>query len=447
MLSQFKFDCGLQKAIEAQGYSKATPVQEKTIPLALEKKDLLVSAETGSGKTAAFLLPLLQQLLTAPQNPDSGTLALILVPTRELARQIHRHSQSLAKYTAIKAGVITGGEDFKYQRSLLRKNPEIIIATPGRLLEHIERGSIDLQSLQFLILDEADRMLDMGFADDVLTITSQCNSNRQSMLYSATLQQKDIERVASQVLKDYEKVIVDDARQVHKHIRQQIVLADDHKHKQALTAALLNQEVYERALVFTNTRDGADRLGAYLRYRGLRCGVLHGEMRQDDRRQVLNLYTQGTLDALVATDVAARGLDIKGIEVVINFDMPRSGDEHTHRVGRTGRAGAQGLAISLISASEWNLMISIERYLNTSFERRVLNELKARFKGPKKQKSSGKAVGSKKKKGSPSSGKTTKGKKSDKKNQPKTGPKSSPKQVKNDGFAPIKKKAPKYKPD
>ncbi len=442
MLSQFKFERGLQKAIDRLGYAQATPVQEKTIPLSLQKKDLLVSAKTGSGKTAAYMLPILQHLLTTPASPNTGTLVLILVPTRELARQVHKYSQDLAQHTPLKTGVITGGDDFKYQRSMLRKNPEIIVATPGRLLEHIERKSIDLQDLQHLILDEADRMLDMGFADEVLTITSQCNTQRQTMLFSATLQQKDINRVAGQVLGDYEKIIIDEARHAHQQIQQQIVLADDHKHKQKLLTALLKQESYQRCLVFTNTRDGADRLGAYLLYKDIRCGVLHGEKRQDDRTKMLDLFTQGTFKVLVATDVAARGLDIKGIELVINFDMARSGDEYIHRIGRTGRAETEGRSISLIAANEWNLMISIERYLRTEFERRSLSELKAKFKGPKKQKASGKAAGSKKKKQNKSLAdkKSTKNKSTAKKPK-QTSPAKKPSQVvANDGFAPIKKK-------
>jgi len=443
VLTQFKFEKGLQKAIERLGYSQATPVQEKTIPLSLEKKDLLVSAKTGSGKTAAYLLPILQHLLTAPAASNTGTLALILVPTRELARQVHKYSQTLAQHTPLTAGVITGGDDFKYQRSMLRKNPEIIVATPGRLLEHIERSSIDLQDLQYLILDEADRMLDMGFADEVLTITSQCNKQRQTMLFSATLQQKDINRVAGNVLlAGYQKVIIDEARHAHQQIQQQIILADDHKHKQKLLTALLKQESYQRCLVFTNTRDGADRLGAHLRYKDIRCGVLHGEMRQDDRRKILELFTKGSFEVLVATDVAARGLDIKGIERVINFDMARSGDEYIHRIGRTGRAETEGRSISLISANEWNLMISIERYLRTNFERRSLDELKAKFQGPKKQKSSGKSAGSKNKKQKKALAdkKTTKKKSAAKKSKATKSSKKPSPVVINDGFAPIKRK-------
>ena len=265
VLSQLPFDRGILKAIENLGYSVATPVQAQAIPVALQKKDLLVSAETGSGKTAAFILPILQQLVSVKPSRDGGTLALILVPTRELARQVYKYCQQLSVHTAIRAGIITGGENFKYQKSMIRKNPEIIIATPGRLLEHIEKTTIDLNSLQFLVLDEADRMLDMGFSDDVLTITSQCNRARQSMLFSATLHHKGIRVVAEQVLLDYETIIVNEPRQQHSQIKQQIILADDITHKQKLISFLLKNESFQRALVFSNTRIGADKLGNLIR--------------------------------------------------------------------------------------------------------------------------------------------------------------------------------------
>ena len=434
MFSQFKFEQGLQKAIDRHGYVRATPVQQKTIPLSMKRRDLLVSAKTGSGKTAAYILPVLQQLLSTPALPNTATLALILVPTRELAKQVHKYTQDIAQHTSIKAGVITGGVDFKYQRSMLRKNHEIVVATPGRLLEHIERNSIDLQDLQHLILDEADRMLDMGFSDQVLTITSHCNTKRQTMLFSATIKQKDITLVANQVLSDYEVIIIDETRNSHNQIQQQIILADGHKHKQELLTRLLKKESYKRCLVFTNTRNSADRLGGYLRYKDINCGVLHGEKRQDDRSKILKFFSQGIFEVLVATDVAARGLDIKGIELVINFEMARSGDEYIHRIGRTGRAETKGRAIALIEANEWNLMVSIERYLRTRFEHLILHELKAKFTGPKKQKASGKAAGSKKKKQKKISASKSAYKKSN------TPVKKRKKEVVNNGFAPIKKK-------
>ena len=387
----------LQKALSELGFDKATPVQEETIPRALESRDLLVNAETGSGKTAAFLLPMLHHMQNNPA-PKSSTRGLILVPTRELARQVLQECESLAKFTYLKVGLITGGDDFRHQVNTLRKNPEILIATPGRLLEQMENSNTDFSDLEFLILDEADRMLDFGFSADMVKIASECRQERQTMLFSATLKQKGMYELIQLVLNDPESITLSTARDKHENIHQQIMLADDVKHKEKLLEWLLKNESFEKALVFSNTRDNADRLCAFLRYHDLRVGVLHGEMDHKDRKKTMTMLQEGHINILVATDVAARGLDVKGIELVINFDMARSGDDYVHRIGRTGRAGEKGLAISLISSSEWNLMSSIERYLKTRFEKRSIKELKGTWKGPKKLKASGKAAGTKKKK-------------------------------------------------
>lgn len=387
----------LLKALEKLGFEKPTPVQEQSIPPALAGKDLLVSAETGSGKTAAFLLPTLHRLL-ASDAPNTGTRALILVPTRELARQVLKECQTLASFSSLKAGLIIGREDFKYQKTLFRKNPEIIVATPGRLMEHLDQGTPDFKDLEVLILDEADRMLDMGFGDDVLKIAALSNSERQTLLFSATMRQKGLGHMTNQVLRDPEHLMLSSVRDPHKSIRQQIVLADDNSHKEKLLLSLLSTENYDKALVFTNTRAKADMLGTQLFKSDLRSGVLHGEMEQEHRNRVVERLRTGHINVLIASDVAARGLDIKGIDLVINFDMARSGDDYLHRIGRTGRAGESGLAIALINATEWNLMASIERYLGQRFERRVIEGLIADYKGPKKLKASGKAAGSRKKK-------------------------------------------------
>ena len=385
----------LLKAIEKQEFSEPTPVQVKAVPIALEGKDLLVSAETGSGKTAAFLLPMLHQLLDE-NAPNSATRALILLPTRELARQVMKHCNDLISFTHLKIGLITGGADFKYQRAILRKNPEIVIATPGRLVEHLSHKTIELGDLEVLVLDEADRMLDMGFSEDMLKITEACNSEKQTLLLSATLNHAGVTKIAKTVLKTPEKIILNRVKDGHDNIHQQIVLADDVKHKQELLVRLLGQESFDKALVFSNTRDQTAGISGFLQYHKIRTAALHGEMEQVERNRVMDLLRRGHIDVLVCTDVAARGLDVKGIDLVVNFDMPRSGDDHVHRIGRTGRAGAQGLAISLINASEWNLMSSIERYLKVEFERRVVKGLEGKYKGPKKLKASGKAAGKKK---------------------------------------------------
>jgi superfamily II DNA/RNA helicase len=371
------------RGLEKEGFETPTEVQAQVIPAALEGRDLLVSAATGSGKTAAFLLPIMERLL-GERRPAGGTRALILVPTRELARQIHIHFTRLGSYTRLNNGVITGGDSKGHQIATLRKNPEILVATPGRLLELLESGEADLSDLEILVLDEADRMLDMGFADDVLTIIGRTNPARQSMLFSATLHHRGLSRITEHLLREPRVLTVNPVREQHPNIRHQILLSDGPEHKQRQLLWLLRNETYEKALVFTNTREGATALGNHLIGEGQRAAVLHGELEQRERNRVVGLLHSGQVKVLIATDVAARGLDIPGVERVINFDLPRSGDDYLHRTGRTGRAGEQGVAISLVGASEWNRMESIERYLNLGLERRRIEGLKASFKGPAK---------------------------------------------------------------
>nr|WP_082117178.1 DEAD/DEAH box helicase [Sedimenticola thiotaurini] len=396
LLSSFPLHPRLLQTLDDLGLNQATPIQQQAIPVALERQDLIASAETGSGKTFAFLLPTLHHLLNT-SAPESGTRVLILVPTRELGHQILKQGQKLIKGTRLQIGLITGGESFKYQRALFRKNPEMIVATPGRLLEHLEQGTPDFRDLEVLILDEADRMLDMGFSEDVLNITSQCNPARQTLLFSATLSHRGLKAITDTLLRDPVSISLNTVRDRHQNITQQIIPSDDKLHKQRQLAWLLLHETFDKALVFTNTRLQADALGPELRKQGVRAGVLHGDMGQDERNQIMALLRQGTIKVLVATDVAARGLDIKGVDLVINFDMARSGKDYVHRIGRTGRAGQPGLAISLVSHQEWNLMSGIERYLKHEFERRLIKEIAGKYRGPKRLKTSGKAAGGKKK--------------------------------------------------
>lgn len=395
MFAALQLDQKLLKSVDKMGFEQPTPVQQQAIPLALEGRDLLVSAATGSGKTAAFLLPILQHMINRPP-PREGTRALILVPTRELARQIGKECEKLASYCGIKVGVITGGQEFKVQRALLRRDPEVLIATPGRMLELVNEGSTLFTHLEFLVLDEADRLFEMGFDEDVLTIIASCNEQRQTMLFSATLP-GGVRRLM-QVLTNPARVTVNAAREQHASIRQQCILADDDKHKEKLLLWLLENESFERALVFTNTRDMATHLSGVMRYRGQRAGYLHGEVKQDVRNSTTTAFRDGKINVLIASDVASRGLDVKGIDLVINFDMARKGDDHVHRIGRTGRAGEQGLAVSLIAPNEWNLKASIERYLNIKMEPRKVKEVPGSYKGPKKVKASGKAASANKRK-------------------------------------------------
>ncbi len=446
MFSAFSLNDRLLKSIDKIGFREPTPVQAQVIPLAIAGKDLLVSAETGSGKTAAFLLPTLHRLLIR-EAPLSGTRVLILAPTRELARQILKHFKQLSGFTHLQAALVSGGHDFKYQRALFRKNPEVIIATPGRLVEHISQGTPDFNDLEVLIIDEADRMLDMGFSEDMATIVNQCNDARQTLLFSATLGHKGIQGIASRLLTKPVSVSLSSAKTPHSDISQQIILADHVRHKEHLLAWLLAHETYEKALVFSNTRAQADRLGGFIRYHKQKAAVLHGEMDQKERNRVMDLFRRGHVNILIATDVAARGLDVQGVDLVINFEMARSGDDYVHRIGRTGRAGRQGLAISLISSPEWNLMASIERYLKVKFERRSISELTGAYKGPKKLKSSGKAAGSKKKKlvkkAAAKAGTKKKPAKASKDHRPnQAGPKKRrpATDAARDGFAPLKRR-------
>jgi ATP-dependent RNA helicase SrmB len=392
--SEFGLDDLLIKAINKVGYETPTPVQQQAIPLILAHRDCLVSAETGSGKTAAYLLPLLQQLLVSPDK-SIGIKALILCPTRELAQQIFGQCQQFSEFTPIKTGIITGGSDFKKQQAALTHDTQIIIATPGRLFEHFQLDTNYFQHLSVLILDEADRMLDMGFSDDVLAIADKCNKERQTLLFSATLTHFGVIKMADKVLKQHKIVALNTLHDGHSNIIQQLVLADDHDHKLKLLAWLLEHETYDKALVFAKTRLRAQELYETMRSKGLRAGLLHGEMDQKDRNRIMALYRDGTVNNLMATDLAARGLDIKGINLVINFDMPRNGIDYIHRIGRTGRADEQGTTIALVKHTEWNLMAGIERFLQQQFIHRTIKELAGSYQGPKKLKTSGKAAGSK----------------------------------------------------
>lgn len=386
----------LIKALDKAGFTEATKVQAQVIPEVLGGRDVMVSSKTGSGKTAAFMLPMLERFL-AEDKPNTGTRGLILLPTRELALQMQKTFATLAAFTRIKSGLIIGGEAYKHQVAMLRKNPEVIIATPGRLIDHIDKGNTDFQDLEVLVLDEADRMLDMGFSEAMNTIARASNSARQNLLFSATLKHRGMSKI-DPLLQDPRRLVIDGGSVGHSQITQQRVLADDDKHKQKLLLALINEEQASKVLVFCNTRQQCQQLGNVLRYEKLQADYIHGELSQSERKQVLNRFRDNKLQVLVATDVAARGLDINNIELVINFSVAQSGDDHVHRIGRTGRAGAHGCAITLVNAEEWPQMSSIERYLKVRFEPRKVPGLQALYKGPKKVKNSGKIAGPKKKK-------------------------------------------------
>ena len=397
MFSHFALHRLLLKSLKELNISEPTPVQVEAIPIAIDGVDLQVSSATGSGKTFAYLLPLLHRLLSTA-NPEAGIRALVLLPTRELAQQVFTNCQNLTKYTNLETALIIGGSDFDGQSELMVENPQIVVATVGRLLEHMELGHLDLNRLDVLVLDEADRMLDMGFGEDVLKIAAACGSQRQTMLFSATLKNKWLHRITSKVLREPEEITITEERGPHANIQEQVILADDNSHKVELILWLLAHEHFDKALIFTNSRDRADSLSNALIKKNRHAGVLHGEINLLRRERVLTLLQEDKIDVLIATDVAARGLDIQGVDLVINFEVPRRGDDYTHRIGRTGRAGKQGLAITLVKSTEWNLKASIERYLKHKFEPRSIEALTANYTGPKQLKASGRAVGTKRKK-------------------------------------------------
>ncbi|WP_353296111.1 DEAD/DEAH box helicase [Thalassolituus maritimus] len=434
--------------LEKQSITDATDVQQEVIPEILRGSDVQVCAETGSGKTLAYLLPVMQKLLTV-EAPESATRALVLVPTRELARQVLKDAKRMTDMNHLDAGVLTGGEEFKYQAAVLRKNPEILIATPGRLVDHLKRQTAELGDVEFLVLDEADRMLDMGFSEDMELIVSKCGTQRQTLMLSATLRHEGVGRAARSWLKDPIEITTKGIQESHDGITQQRILADDNAHKDRLLTWLLANETYDKAIVFVNKRTEAERLSEFLRRHREGIAVLHGDMTQDERNYVMQSVREGRRNILVATDVAARGLDVEGLDLVINYDLARKGDEYIHRIGRTGRAGRSGLAISLIAPSEWNLKAAIERYIQQEMASRTIKDLKAKYTGPKKVKASGKAAGTKKKKPRGPAAKKAAAKKATERKGPsekkRNGPRPSrPKDTGNlmdsDGFAPIKRK-------
>ena len=444
MFADIEFNPRLMLGLEKLDITEPTDVQTQVLPLVSAGRDVQVCAETGSGKTLAYLLPILQTLLEN-DAPNSATRALILVPTRELAKQVFKTCKVFTDLTRLEVGSLTGGEEFRYQASILRKNPEIVVATPGRLVDHLKRDTAELGDLEYLVLDEADRMLDMGFAEDMDLIVSRCRGERQTLMLSATLRHEGVGRIARAMLRDPEEVTTQSIQDQHAFIRQQRILADDNAHKDRLVTWLLSNETFDKAIIFVNKRDEVERLFEFLRRHRDDLASLHGEMTQDERNYVMQSLRQGKRNVLVATDVAARGLDVEGMDLVINYDLARKGDEYVHRIGRTGRAGREGLAVSLIAPNEWNLKASIERYLQQNMEAREIKELKGKYRGPKNLKASGKAGGKKKPKPAARKALAKKGgkKPTDKK---KLGPRPSrPKEkasnlMDSEGFAPIKKK-------
>ena len=350
------------KAVEEAGFTNPTPIQSQAIPLILSGFDLRASAQTGTGKTAAYLLPIINKLMTPRKSRHMHPRVLILVPTRELAVQVAdeaiKYSRHLSK---IKTVCIYGGAPYPVQNRQLARPYEILVATPGRLIDHLERGRINLSEIETFILDEADRMLDMGFVDPVEQIAAATPKERQTLLFSATMQ-GSVLKLSRSLLKDPKEVSVSHDHDKHENIEQRLYYVDDLSHKYRLLNHLLNDPEINQAIVFTSTKRFADQLVDELYSQGCRAAALHGDMNQRQRMRTITRLREGEIRFLVATDIAARGIDVQTISHVINFDLPRSVEDYVHRIGRTGRAGASGLAMSFAVGNERHLVTRIEQF-------------------------------------------------------------------------------------
>lgn len=361
------------KAIKVCGYTTPTPVQAKAIPQVLAGHDVIATAQTGTGKTAAFVLPALQRLSTPSTSTkkSKGPRVLVLTPTRELANQITTAVSTYGKFMRIRSGVILGGMPYFEQQRLLSQPVDLIVATPGRLMDHMERGRIDFSRLELLILDEADRMLDMGFSDAVDTIAAATPSTRQTLMFTATLD-ATMAKLAQRLLREPVRVEIAGKKTTLETIEQRLHAADDMQHKNRLLNHLISDKGMTKAIIFSGTKRNADQLARELAAQGHSTAALHGDMSQNARNRTIMNMRRGKVRLLVATDVAARGIDVSGITHVINYDLPKNAEDYVHRIGRTGRAGATGIAISFASGKEVDSLRSIERFIGQSIPQTVI---------------------------------------------------------------------------
>ncbi len=361
-----KLNKPILKAIEAKNYTSATPIQAQTIPLVLAKKDVIASAQTGTGKTAAFALPILQLLF---DKQDAGkkvkkVKALVISPTRELAIQIEENFKTYSKFTNLRTAVVYGGTSIEPQKDLLKKGIDILVATPGRLLDLHKQDCLNLDFIETLVLDEADLMLDMGFIDDVRKIERLCPAEKQILLFSATMPAKVVQ-LANTILKDPETVDATPTKAAAQNVNQLLYYV--HKqHKMELCLHLLRNTIKGNILIFRRTKMGIAKLEKMLKGNGYKVDSIHGDKTQNDREKALNNFKEGTINILIATDVAARGIDIDNLDAVINFDIPNVSETYVHRIGRTGRAGNTGEAYSFCSADEKTYIKDIQQLINTA---------------------------------------------------------------------------------
>ncbi|MDK2040280.1 DEAD/DEAH box helicase [Aliarcobacter butzleri] len=363
------------RAIKEEGYTTPTPIQSKSIPVILSKKDVLAAAQTGTGKTAGFTLPLLQRLKDSNlKDKKTQVRALILTPTRELAAQVAQSVETYGKYLPFKSAVIFGGVGINPQKALLKKGVDIIIATPGRLLDLISQDSLDLSKIEFLVLDEADRMLDMGFINDIKKILAILPKQRQNLLFSATFS-NEIKKLADGLLKSPVLVEVSKANSASFKV-EQVVHHVDKDRKKELLLHLVNKNSWQQVLVFTRTKHGANKLSEALVKDKITSAAIHGNKSQGARTKALDDFKNGKVRVLVATDIAARGIDIEQLPHVVNFELPNVAEDYVHRIGRTGRAGNNGIAISLVCVDEHEYLFGIEKLIKQKIKKVEINGFK-----------------------------------------------------------------------
>jgi ATP-dependent RNA helicase RhlE len=358
----------LLRAVEKQGYEEATPIQEQAIPLILEGKDVLAGAQTGTGKTAGFTLPVLQQLQkTQKEGQKRHPRVLVLTPTRELAAQVHESVRDYGRYLPFRSAVIFGGVSINPQKQKLVKGVDIVVATPGRLLDHVGQRSIDLTKVEILILDEADRMLDMGFIRDIRKILDIIPKQRQTLLFSATFS-KEIKSLAAEFLQQPSEIQVT-PQNIAAELVSQVVYPVDKKRKRELLSHKIGEDNWQQVLVFTRTKHVANKLAEQLGKDGITAAAIHGNKSQGARTKALADFKAGRVRVLVATDIAARGIDIDKLPHVVNFELPNVAEDYVHRIGRTARAGHEGHAISLVCVDELTLLRDIEKLLGSDIEK------------------------------------------------------------------------------
>ena len=384
LIDDLPIDRRLIISLSHLGFTETTQIQADAIPLAVAGKDLLASSKTGSGKTLAFLLPAMQRVLKTRALTKRDPRVLILTPTRELAKQVYAQLRLLISNTSLKSTLVSGGENFNDQVKALDKDPHFVVGTPGRIVDHLKKGLLHLHGLELLILDEADRMLDLGFSEQLKAVNSEANHRlRQTLLFSATLGHAEVNEFAGELLKAPVRIAVGEENQQHSEITQRFYLADNLNQKEKLLFHFVKNESSKQIIIFTATRKDTERLSEVLTEKGFTALALHGDLTQNNRNKIMDSFSRGKEQVLVTTDIASRGLDLLNVSHVINFDIPKHTEEYIHRIGRTGRAGEKGDAISIIGPKDWVNFKKVEEFVqqHISFDR--VEGIKPKFKGIK----------------------------------------------------------------